>query len=73
MHDIDPKASAGSSLDDFLHEQGLYDSADQEAIKCVLSFQIEKALGEAEPDEKCVGQSDVHQPLRARPAAGPCE
>ncbi len=73
MHDIDPKASAGSSLDDFLHEQGLYDSADQEAIKRLLSFQIEKAMGEAEPGEKCADQPDGHQPLRAGPAAGPCE
>lgn len=46
MSDTNQTASVGSSLDDFLHEQGLYDSADQEAIKRVLSFQIEKAMSE---------------------------
>ncbi len=51
MHDTDSKASTGSSLDEFLHEQGLYDDAEQEAIKRMLSFQIEKVMGEAEPDD----------------------
>lgn len=46
MSDTKQTASVGSSLDDFLHEQDLYDGAEQEAIKRVLSFQIEKAMDE---------------------------
>lgn len=46
MSDTQQTASVGSSLDEFLHEQNLYEGAEQEAIKRVLSFQIEKAMGE---------------------------
>lgn len=46
MSNTKKTASVGSSLDDFLHEQNLYNEAEQEATKRVLSFQIEKAMGE---------------------------
>lgn len=64
MSDNHQSAGVGSSLDDFLHEQGLYDGVEQEAIKRVLSFQIENAE-RAESDKKCAGQPDGNQPLRA--------
>jgi predicted XRE-type DNA-binding protein len=56
MSDADQKASIGSSLDDFLTEQGMYDSADQEAIKRVLSFQIEKAMDEMSLTKSAMAQ-----------------
>lgn len=46
MSNRQKNASVGSSLDDFLHEQNLYEDAEQEAIKRVLSFQIKKAMDE---------------------------
>lgn len=37
-------AAVGSSLDDFLVEQGIYEDANNEAIKRVLSYQLEEAM-----------------------------
>jgi antitoxin HicB len=34
----------GSSFDDFLKEEGIYEECNAEAIKRVLSFQLEKEL-----------------------------
>jgi len=42
------KASIGSSLDDFLKEEGLYEECDLTAIKRVLSFQIIQAMNKLE-------------------------
>lgn len=36
----------GSSLDDFLKEEGLYEDATNYAIKRVLAWQLEKAISE---------------------------
>ena len=46
MSNTNQTASVGSSLDDFLHEQDIYDDVDQVAIKRVLSFQLKEARGE---------------------------
>jgi len=40
------KASVGSSLDDFLTEEGIYEDANIDAIKRVLSYQLEEAINE---------------------------
>ena len=36
----------GSSLDDFLSEEGIFEDANNEAIKRVLSYQLEEAMRE---------------------------
>jgi plasmid maintenance system antidote protein VapI len=36
----------GSSLDDFLKEEGIYEDATNHAVKRVLAFQVEKAMQE---------------------------
>jgi len=40
------KGSLGSSLDDFLSEEGISEDANNEAIKRVLSYQLEEAMRE---------------------------
>lgn len=40
------KGSLGSSLDDFLSEEGIFEDANNEAIKRVLSYQLEEAMRE---------------------------
>ncbi len=40
------KVRVGSSLDDFLTEEGIYEDANNAAIKRVLSYQLEKAMEE---------------------------
>lgn len=37
----------GSSLEDFLKEEGLYEDATNHAVKRVLAWQVEKAMQEA--------------------------
>jgi predicted XRE-type DNA-binding protein len=37
----------GSSLEDFLKEEGLYEDATNHAVKRVLAWQVEKAIQEA--------------------------
>lgn len=39
-------AHIGSSLDDFLKEEGLYEDATNYAVKRVLAWQLEKAISE---------------------------
>jgi predicted XRE-type DNA-binding protein len=41
---ITKKASVGSSFDDFLKEEGTYETTPAVAIKRVLAWQIEKAM-----------------------------
>lgn len=36
----------GSSLDDFLHEDGIYDHAHNVALKRIIAFQISEAMKE---------------------------
>jgi len=40
------KASVGSSLDDFLTEEGVYEDTNNKSIKRVLSYQLEEAINE---------------------------
>ena len=39
----------GSSLDDFLKEEGLFEEAQAHAIKKVIAWQLEQAMKEAMP------------------------
>ncbi len=41
-----PNPHIGSSLDDFLKEEGLYEDATNYAVKRVLAWQLEKAMSE---------------------------
>ena len=40
------KGPIGSSLDDFLKEEGIYDDANNTAVKRVLSYQLQQAMEE---------------------------
>jgi len=41
-----PNPHIGSSFDDFLKEEGLYEDATNYAVKRVLAWQLEKAMSE---------------------------
>ena len=38
------KKNIGSSLDDFLHEEGIYEEANNVAIKRVLAYQLQQLM-----------------------------
>lgn len=43
------KGSIGSSFEDFLAEEGLLESATEQAVKRVLAWQIERAMKKGRP------------------------
>jgi hypothetical protein len=63
------RGRAGSTLDEFLAEEGILEGATEHAIKSVLVWQIEQAMNEgAEPDQERNDATDGDQPRAARPA-----
>jgi hypothetical protein len=53
------KGVIGSSFDDFLREEGIYEEATAQAVKRVLAWQIEQAMA-----ERGIGKSEMARRMR---------
>jgi predicted XRE-type DNA-binding protein len=58
------RANKGSSFDDWLKEEGIYEEVSAAAIKRVLARQIEHAM-----KEKCLSKSEVARRMQTSRAA----
>jgi len=61
----------GSSFDDFLKEDGIYEEVQARALKRALAEQLDDAMQSVKLSKVIYGTTHGHQPLPIGPRAGP--